>query len=201
MAALQIDTTVAGENSNSYVTVQDCSDYWNSHYNLTAAATWSGLTASQQTSLLVQACRVLETARFVNPATRRDYVLRYSRSTREVLSLPVLLEPIRYFWWQRLQFPRNLDIAKTAFGTDNPGDVYIPDPVKWAQCEQAMYTLTFDNSILANHLQGVTLEKVSIGANQLDTTQEYSGNGSAYSPVAFQLLSPYMLRGARVRRA
>lgn len=195
-----LDTTLAGENSNSYVDVATCDDYWTTHWSRTKADLWLSLTPPQKTNLLIQACRVIETARFVNSTIRSDYHLRYSMATKAVLNLPLQRDPVKYYWYQRLQFPRNLDIHAMSGPSWEAGNLYVPDPILWAQCEQAAYLLSFDETAMATRLQGVTLDKLSIGKNQVSTTQEFETSGSMYAPTALEMVRPFMVKNGRSRR-
>lgn len=199
-AAVTLNTAIGGETSNSYVDAATCSDYWTNHWNTTAAQNWLNLTAVQQVNLLMQACRVIETVKFVNEFIKQDVFDRvlYDRRTKLVLSVPSKRNVTRFYWFQRLQFPRNID---TYIETATIGDLFIPEPVIWAQCEQAVYLTTLDYTALQNRMQGVTLDKLTLGKGDVETTQEYDIGGTSLSPVAKEFLSPFMLRNARSRRA
>jgi len=199
--AVVLDTTLSGEYSNSYADIATCDDYWTNHWNTSAGTAYLALNTAQKTNLLMQACRVIETGRFVNPTVRTDYQLRYSIATRLVMNLPLMRDPIRYFWYQRLQFPRNLDIHFTADANDDPlGSTYIPNEIIWAQCEQAAYIMSFDTTVLSNQIQGISLDKIAVGKN-LAATQEYTSHGSMWSPVAEQLVRPFLLKGGKLHRS
>ncbi len=197
--AVVLDTTMSGETANSYVDVPTCDDYWTNHWNTAAGQTWLDLNTQQKTNLLMQACRVVETVRCVGPYIKpqNHYRLEYSMRTGTVLTLPLDRDITRFYWYQRLQFPRNIDI----YVTEGNGLPYIPYPVIFAQCEQAVYTATFDYSALQNRMQGITLEKIVIGKNDIGISHEYNLDGSSLSPVAKEMLQPFMLGKPRLRRS
>jgi hypothetical protein len=112
-------------------------------------------------------------------------------------------DPVKFFYYQRLQFPRNLDVYY-----QNPpvgaklGDLYIPEDIMLAQCEQAGYLIGFDDSQLSSRMQGVSLETVSLGKGQVASTTEYSGvSGSSLAPAAVEYLKPYAVGGGKLQRA
>jgi hypothetical protein len=195
---ITIDTSLATETANSYADVAFADDYWENHYLPVKAAAWAALTDEAKATLLVNACRVLETARFTLKVGLPDFSLYYDSAHAIVLALNLDTEPVRYYFYQRLQFPRNIDVYKT--GTQQ-GDLYVPDEVKWAQCEQAVYLLSLDETAMSNRVQGITMDKVGIGKGQIEATQEYAITGSSYSPIALEILRPYMIKGGRLRRA
>ena len=112
--ALTINNTLNDPYANSYVDVAYCDAYWLQHYNAVKASQWAALGAPQKISLLVAACRVIETARFTAPAyLRRPLQLDYSRRTRTVITMADRLTPAKWLYTQRLQYPRNLDVDLT----------------------------------------------------------------------------------------
>lgn len=193
--AITLDKTVGGLEANSYVDATYLVDYWTNHYDASLSAQVQALTTTQQEYLLVRACRIIESFRYTRPLSRMNYQLRYNRLTGTVVDMSYLtLEPVKWAYFQKLQFPRNLDIHI------EDGTFYIPEPVLIAQCEQAAYLLNLDESAIANRLQGVTMDKVGVGRQQVDMTQEYAGSGSMLSPVANEMLRPFMLMNQKVRR-
>jgi len=193
--ALTLITTLADQFSNSYVDAAYCDAYWAQHYSAVKASQWAALVDGQKVSLLIAACRVLETARFTCLKTlRKTLPHRYDRHSRLVMTLEDQPMPTKWLWTQRLQFPRNLD------HDFNTGALYIPEPVMMAQCEQAVYTLNFDDTAIANRLQGVVEDITNIG--NIHLRQNYVQGGSQFSPAALELIRPYLLStSAEVRRA
>lgn len=98
-------------------------------------------------------------------------------------------------WDQALQFPRTEDYADNAYA--------VPQVVKDAQCEQAIYLLTADEAAMTAQMQGIWEESVRAGDVQVGTV--YSGGGvtaSMVAPLSFQLLRPYVRKGStRLARA
>lgn len=193
--AITLDTSISGEQANSYVDAAYLQDYWSNHYNTTVGAQVLALTQKQQEYLLVRACRILESIRCTRPIARTDYQLRYNRLTGTIVDIAYLTrEPVKWAYFQRLQFPRNLDVDPQT------GQMYIPEPIMMAQCEQAAFLLNFDDTAIANRLQGITMDKTSIGRSQIDLTQEYASNGSMIAPMAYEFMRQYMLLNAKLRR-
>lgn len=194
--SITLDNTIGGLESNSYADSFYLEDYWTNHYNATLGAQVLALSNQQQNYLLVRACRVIESLRFTRPLSRMDYQLRYNRLTGTVVDMAYLTrEPVKWAYFQKLQFPRNLDVHI------EDGTFIIPEPVMMAQCEQAAYLLNLDETAIANRLQGITMDKVGVGRQQIDLTQEYAGNGSMISPMAYEMLRPYLLMNQKMRRA
>lgn len=198
------------EISNSYCSLQYASDYWASDYRSGLSAKWAALTSDQQTKALIAACYSIERLRFVIPQALPAYALHYDRRTRKVLSLNLTRQPVKFYYYQRLQFPRNLDV----YYLNLPGDVtppanwaignlYIPEPILIAQCEQAMYLLDFDESDLAAQLQGVSLSTISLGKGEIEVTKQFTGSGRGVnlSPTAIGYLSEFVVKNGALLRA
>jgi hypothetical protein len=191
--ALTIDNTLTGEFANSYVDVAFADNYWADHFILTKVAQWQALTANQKANALIAACRVIETARFTI-----DYRMPYNPNvTLDVRSKRVIElndgEPIKWSRLQKLQFPRNKD-------RHSDGSLFIPDPVMWAQCEQAVYLLSFDETAAANQLQGIDSDQFAVG--EINTRQKYRGAASMFAPTAYEFVRPFLLTSsAKSRRA
>jgi len=190
-----INTTISGPDANSYVTESYATDYWANHYNTAKIASWAALTSGQKIALLLAACRVIESIRFVDSSKNYSaYKYFFDRNTGTARPIyPGDSPPVRYDFYQRLQFPRNLDVTAA-------GATYIPDDVKVAQCEQALSLYTIDTSTIVNSMQGLTAESVRIG--NISISQKFSSGtlGTVLSIDALQSLNPYILRTNRVRR-
>lgn len=194
--ATTLDVTMGGQFSNSYVDLNYAADYFDNHWDATKSASWDAMDPLPQTRLLIQACRVIETARFTNYVRPTDYAFFYDYITGMVRQLAERMEPIRYYNYQNLQFPRNLDIDYT------DGALFMPDAIMQAQCEQAIYLLSYDGQAVANRLQGIINDTASIGRGQIHVSQNYLGEGSAFAPMALELCRPMFLKGGqRMRRA
>lgn len=198
--AVTLNAKVGGihtDGTNSYVDVAYADDYFSNHWDSTLSAAWDGLDDQPKANLLVAACRVIESGRFTNIIVRTDWRFHryYNRLTMQVMNFQLLREPVKFYFYQMLQFPRNLDIDPTN------GQLYIPEAIKMAQCEQAIYMLTFDQSALSNRLQGVTNDTISIGRGQIHLNQQYGAEGSMFAPVSFEMIKPYLVRNVKTRRA
>ena len=188
---MALDTTVGGENSNSYVTVSEALTFFNNHYITSKRTAWLALTAPQRESVLKRACQQLETLKVLDD---------------ELSSGRIPVELTIEFGWdlsihraeehQRLQFPRNLDI-------DSSNNIFIPQEVKDSQCEQAVYLLAFDDTALITGTQGILEEAVTAGAVKSYTKYAGSaGNAPTYlSPMVIELMRPFLRTSGRVRRA
>lgn len=199
---LSLISDQASELSNTYCTAAFADDYWANDYRSANVSQWAALANPAKTNLLIQACKVIETARFTVPVTLPEYAMHYDRRTRMVLSLNLTRTPVKFYYYQRLQFPRNLDIYYLTPPTGAAlGDLYIPEDVLIAQCEQAMYLLNLDQTALATRMQGVLTNKVVLGNNAVGLTQEYSTVGSMFAPMALEMLRPYMFKGGKMQRA
>lgn len=184
--ALTLVSTLSSETANSYVDAAYCDAYWEQHYLLEKAEQWSALSSTQKDLALIQACRVLETLRFTVPSySAEQFDVYYDNHTRLIVSSASSASPTKAVYTQALQFPRSVD-------RDTSGAYYIPEAVKMAQCEQAVYLLSFSDSTLALSVQGVSSESTSVG--DVDVRQTVSGRGSAVSPVALEFVKPFLLK-------
>jgi hypothetical protein len=192
---LTLNATLADEKANTYVDLTYANDYWTQHIDSVSAAQWAAYSDAQQTLLLIQACRVIETLHFTEPVDPlADFHLVYDSRNQQIRSVKTNYgRPQKYNYYQHLQFPRTLDVY-------SDGSLYIPEEIKMAQCEQAIYTANFDPSILATRLQGVTHDVINVGGVSL--SQKIDANGSMVSPLALQFCKPYFIKSnMRLQRA
>lgn len=184
MAFITINSTVADERANSYVTVIEFQAYWTQHFDTTTAAAM--LAISDPVLLLVRACRTLETLHFteaVDPLS--DYHLLYDTRTQQIRSAKTNYgRPQKYNYYQHLQFPRTLDVYQD-------GNLYIPPEVQGAQCEQAAYEFSFDASVLSTSLQGV--ERDAVNVDGISVSQHIRPKGTMISPVALNMCKPFLI--------
>lgn len=194
--SLKFDSSLSGQYSTSYCDLAWAEAYFQNHYNAVNATTWDALAPNQQQAALIVGCRVIETARFTNYVRPTDYAFFYDYITGMVRQLAERMEPIRYQNSQRLQFPRNVDIDIVT------GLSFIPEEILMAQCEQALYMLSYDGQAVANRMQGIIESRTSVGRNAVSVTEQYLNAGSAFSPMALELARPLFLSGGqRMRRA
>ncbi len=191
-------TTLSGATSNSYVDVAYGDAYWAGHYSTTKAALWAALNSTQKASALYHACISLQAIRFTSQDSRFDVSsLTYNVQAGVFQSQLNYDEAMRADVYQALQFPRNLDI-------DEAGVYSIPSAIKDAQCEQALYLTTFDEEAATATLRGLDYESVTVG--QVSTTQRFTGGVTVnpatlrLSPIAIELISPYLIRSNKLRR-
>jgi hypothetical protein len=195
--AIVLVSTIADEYANSYISEEDADVYWEDHYSSTRADQWSNLSSGQKQTLLVQACLMIESIRFTKYVKQEEYSYHYDMNSGMFLMSYQERIPIRYSVIQALQFPRNIDVDSTT------GVTYIPESVKYAQCEQALYIMNFDESAISASLQGIVRESVSIGRGQIQQSMEYSQQmATMFSPVVVQMLKPYFCKTtSRLQRA
>lgn len=192
--ALTLVTTLSSATANSYIDATYCDEYWAQHYSSTKAALWAALTSAQKTMLLIQSCRAIERLRFtVSRTNRNEFEWRHTKTPGLVAQYVTSTTPIKDNYTQSLQFPRNLD-------RDDAGALFIPEPIKLAQCEQAVYLISFDESVIAARLQGVDQERTSVGS--VSVYQSLSGSGTALAPMALEYVGPFLVRtSSSLRRA
>lgn len=190
--ALTLVSTLSSETANSYCDISYCDDYWAQHYSSTKADLWAALTTPQKTMLLIQACRSIERLRFtVTRNSNTEYTLRHTAIPGLIAQYITNVVPVKDSYTQALQFPRNVD-------RNSEGVQVIPEPVKLAQCEQAVYLLSFDESVMASRLQGIDSESTSVGS--VSVKQTFSGSATALSPMALEYVGPFLLRTSAVLR-
>lgn len=192
-----IDTTIMGELANSYIDQNYADTYFDRHFNTLKSTTWSNLSDDQKQQVLVQACWDLEQFKYTETTTVEHSVVQGSlkwdsRQGRFTAYVTPSKAPVPYSVYQQLQFPRNRD-------TRADGTIFIPERMKFAQCEQAIYLVTFDETALSNRIQGLNLDRVVIG--EIGLTQEYSFQGSSLAPLALEFIKPYLYRSKRTGRS
>lgn len=192
--ALTLNDTVGDADANSYANLVFSDDYWDNHYSTVKRDQWRALNDDQKVTALIHACRVIETARYtVQRPPESNPRLIYNRVSGLVAPVNTSLIPVKHTSTQKLQFPRNIDVD----AADVP---FIPEDAKTAQCEQALYLLTYDDSAVANRLRGVVQDALAVG--NIKTQQTFVTGGSAFSPVALEMVRNYMIKPtATMRRA
>lgn len=181
-------TTVGGETSNSYVTVNEANVYFANHYLTAKATLWAALTQPRKESVLKRGCQQIETFKVLDDELstgRLPFAL--------MIDLGYDLTIHRAEINQRLQFPRNLDL-------DSTSNVFIPQEVKDAQCEQAVYLLGFDDAALITSQQGILEEAVTAGAVKSYTKYAEGRPPTYLSPMAVELMRPFFRTTGRLRR-
>lgn len=186
---MSLDATLGGDAANSFVTVDEADTYFSNHFSTAKNTLWSGLTSAQKESVLKRACQQLETLRVL------DYELGYGALPLSLLERGYADYTIhRLYPHQLLSFPRNIDLDATS-------SAYIPQAVKDAQCEQAVYMVAYDDSILQARLNGVADETVSAGPVRIHTTYRAGGGISLIGPMTLELMRPFLRPTNRIQRA
>lgn len=190
--AFTLDNTLSGETSNSYCDLAYANSYFAASPNSAKRDTWAAFSDAQKTIVLIQACQMLEALKCTMPwetppplGVRMTYGQNWPRTS--------IWERYPAHMDQLLQFPRNIDY------TMNTGVYYIPEPVMQAQCEQAYYLATLDESVLSDQLQGKRGDQITANSIELSTT--YTGQGNAYAPMCIALMKPYLIRTRKLGRA
>lgn len=112
--AVEINATLSGLNSNSYVTLAEADSYFGARLH---AASWTSAANDAKAQALIMACRHIESCR-----------LRVDRRVSTMFS-PAQSDQV-------LSFPRLRDV-------DASGAYIIPPRVRDAQCEEALALLAF----------------------------------------------------------
>lgn len=175
---MPIDATVGGEDSNSYVTLTASDTYFENHWLLAKQETWLDLTDGQKESALKVAVQIIDSLRLLD----KEYTtgsLPAALLVNDGYGVVIHRQLVN----QRLVFPRNIDI-------DSAGDPFIPQEVKDAQCEQAIFMLSVDEGQLATQLSGVVEEAASTGGVRI--YQQFGGKGTMLAPMAYELLKKFI---------
>jgi hypothetical protein len=187
---MALDTTVGGETTNSYVSVSEADRYFAAHYSTAKNTAWTALTTPRKESALKRGCQQIETIKMLD--VEYNVVGRLPLALIDDIYADITI--CKHESYQRLQFPRNID-------EDSAGDMFVPQEVKDAQCEQAVHLLTFDDAALLTIGQGIVEEAVTAGAVKSYTRYSEGVAPSYISPLAAELLRPYFRRSTRVKRA
>lgn len=190
---MALDATIAGETSDSYVTLVEASAYFANHYSLAKSSAWVVLTAGQQESALKRACSILESLRVLDdefgygPLPRALWVFDYND-----------LNIHRLTNIQRLSFPRNIDV-------DSSLVAFIQQNCKDAQCEQASTLLAFDESAMLAAMSGLVSELTKAGPVETRSVYRTARGGSVMgtmlAPMALELMRQFIRPTGRMRRA
>jgi hypothetical protein len=198
-----VDASVSGTYANSYVSIAYADQYFDQHYDTSKTTTWTALSDDQKQTLLVESAILIDSLRFTYNLALYDYNYEYDQPLQKVVTVANTTEPVRYSVLQNMQFPRNIDIDP------NTGQPFIPEPIKLAQCEQAIFLKSFSDTAVAKIQTGVTSEEVEI-AGQIRKAVTYQGfrgpggvdtSSAAFAPLAVQYVSAFLIRNPRLRRA
>lgn len=179
MAHVDLITTPGAADANSYGTLEEADAYFESRLN---SASWTALTDDAKEHLLISATLYIDNIRFVG-----DKYKQYSVGHAE---------------YQRLQWPRvppNCDEYMLGIAhlmkydgreewVNNAGNPIIPEKLKFAQFEQALYLLVNQKLIEAR----IAIQKTGvISARTGNVEEKYkNSNNSSYmtSSEAIQFL-------------
>jgi hypothetical protein len=164
-----IKATLGADDANSYVDGTYAAAYFATRLG---AETWTAAATVDQERALITACRNIEVGRVAINRYIADY------------------DPLApYQIDQALSFPRQKD-------RDASGAYIIPEPIKQAQCEEALALLSF----LTEHQRRRRLQAAGVTSFSVDGLSEtYGKPEGASSPLlsleARQLVAPYLRRG------
>lgn len=191
---MALDATVGGSTSDSYVTLVEADAYFANHYSLVKTTAWAALSSGQKEAVLRRACQVMDSLRVLD-ADYGSGALPLALIQDDMLANFSIhrLEP-----GQVLSFPRNVDLV---LGTYTG---FIPQLVMDAQCEEAIYLLTFDESALVTRLSGIRQQTVAAGnvrVSQAFSAGGVGGGGTYMAPLALELMRPFLRFARRMQRA
>lgn len=187
---MALDTTVGGAVSDSFVSLSEADIYFSEHYDTSKGTAWAAMVDPQKEMLLRQATETVNSLNFWESPSPTS-----ASGALNLKNWPVTA----YNDTQRLQFPRNIDIS----GTDDAP--FIPQDVKWAVCEQAVFMKTSLNTDVIN-ARSVGLKAESVKAGDVSVSQTFVdgyGSGSAdmyVGPIPKLLLSKYVVGARRFKR-
>jgi hypothetical protein len=143
---------------------------------------------SEVKQLTWDALSTAQKERLLKTATNVIESLRFLDDYDGIAGIITKLDPL-----QRLSFPRNLEGI-------------VPDEVKEAEFEQAVYLVNFDDSTISARMSGIYKEEVRAGSVSVSNTYgaNYRGGGGQatyVAPLAVDLLRPYLRRNSRLVRA
>lgn len=180
-------TTISGTSADSYVSLSEAEQYFANHWSLAKQDSWASMETGQKERLLKTATNILESLRFLDNEFGGS-ALPFSLVHDDDSDVEIR----RLVAGQRLSFPRNVDVTSNGTG-------FIPQAVKDAECEQAVYIITFDEAVLATQYTGVIAETAEAGS--VRTYANYGRLGTMLSPVAAELVRPFLRPTRRMRRA
>jgi hypothetical protein len=186
---MALDATVGGSSSDSYVTVNEADTFFSSHYQTAKTSTWSVLSSAQKEAVLRRATQILDSLRILDTEYGAG-ALPTSLVAYEGYELTIHRQLVN----QRLQFPRNIDIGVNDIA-------FVPQNVKDAQCEQAVFLINFDDSSIATQMAGIKVETVAAGSVRV--RNEYTGTslGSSLAPMALELMREFLRPTRRMQRS
>jgi hypothetical protein len=179
--------------ATSYLSLAGATAYFAAHYKPAYATQWAALSASQQGLLLNAATRDLEQLKYVERQAVPTYRYFVDPVKGRILILTPRRDPIKYNYYQSLQFPRSVDIHQDS-------TVFIPMQMQWAQCEQAIYRLNFDETLLSNARQGLSINSVKVGGG-ISIYQHLNSGGDNLSPTALAYIKPFLKYGKHLVRS
>jgi len=180
MAGLEITATIAGAESNSYVTLAEADAYFAGRLH---AEAWETSATNNKEKALISACRAIEALRLAVTRRPRGYPSEPINAMSAQYDPLMVSDPD-----QALSFPRRRDV-------DSVGAYAIPEPVKRAQCEEALALLAFGaeqqrrSAMQAGGVSGFSVDGLS------ESYREGAGNSPLASPEARKLMQSLLRMG------
>lgn len=176
---MAIDATIAGANANSYQTLQEAEEYFATRLHSDA---WDGAANTDKQKALIEATRTIDRV-----ATRIGPPPQYwLRNWTARIPWNYALLGFRYDIHQKLKFPRWWDRNLAT------NEVYIPQDIRYAQCEIAIWLLEKG----ADQIQREKLQAQGVTQVRIDDLQEVydpsTGNRTLLPQAAFEYLRPYL---------
>lgn len=183
---MPLDTTVGGSTSDSYASVAYADTFFANHYSIAKRDAWAALVLAQKEHVLRRATQIMDTLRVL------DDEFGFGPLPAALIELNAYDYSVRRLMVnQRLNFPRNVDI-------DDANDGFIVIDILDAQCEQAVFLLSADESSMISQLSGIKEEEVRAGPVMSRTV--FSAMGSLVAPLTVELMRPYVRPTRRLTR-
>ncbi|MFB3882882.1 MAG: DnaT-like ssDNA-binding protein [Armatimonadota bacterium] len=176
---MTVVATIAGTASNSYLSLEEAGAYFAARLHADA---WDAASDADREKAMLTACRRIEAHRL--QVHRRPYGFAYDLPN----ALDRLADPLAPADPdQALSFPRQRDLDRT-------GSFAIPEPVKQAQCEEALALLAQG----AEQERRRFLQAAGVKSFAVDGLSETYESGAAaqmlFSAEARMLLAPFVDR-------
>lgn len=180
---MDLVTVVGGPNSNSYVSILEADEFFLGHVNF---ASWNKLSEAEKTAYLVRAWRSIDRLCFLGQKKSQSLLGDVNYQSQEwpryppsndmyMLDIPYLSGSPLYRKW-----------------INNKYEPVIPDEIKFAQCEQAIFYLVYGSeleSARSRAISGLTDRKTGLLEEQYsaDSYSSVSSTSSAASEYLYAL--------------
>ena len=169
MATTSLVATVAGETSNSYVTLVEAEQYFEDRL---VPSEWTAATDDNKNKALLAGCRDIDKHNF--------HYLRYDTTTPQALA-----------------FPRTGALVNEShLLTDPSDDPIIPTDIKYAQCERALeITKEVSGSLADTVAAGIKSEKIGdVSITYSDSLMAQASSGAIDGVGSLKYLKTWLKR-------